>query len=774
MERKFCAEMRGNMASELCLNCFSVKGKYAVCPYCGYEEHTPPKQAHYLTPGMILYNQYIVGTAVGDGGFGITYKCYDTILGVIVAIKEFYPAGLVNRAPGEKKTGVLSGEKEAEYNVQLRRFVMEAKNTAQFEQAKDIVNVYNYFEENGTAYIVMEYIEGVLLKEYIADRGRMEKDTALAIITPVIEAVKKIHASGILHRDLSPDNIFIAGDETIKVFDFGAAKFSDEDDSVPAAAVIKEGYAPPEQYRTNGKQGFFTDIYAVGAILYEMLTGIRPMEGSERLVKDELKSPRALGIEIDENLDRAVMEAMAVKTELRFQSIQHFQEAVEGKRIAEYPEEKLKKRKRKRNWTIAFSGAVLLVAAVLTGLFMTVLRPQNDMIDRELTEDSIVVWVDSEEMKQKVDQIVENNFHSGAGTDDWSDNQKIQVTCEAKNIPEYESALAQARDAGTMPDLYMTDHIRDPQAFPALELKDTVVAALDEEDYHYLSGYEKSFRRADQMPLGFDVLTYYVKKLPDGAQSANWEAAAGNRCMDLGEIIAAAEQDGSQETLKVGTLSNALYLMDSSWLSGGKIVPNGQLVTNIERLVRLRQGVSRFTGEINEVSYRGVISGDVGNDDNYEAVFVTKNGSILITYEDCFAISSTSTKNKQTACERLLYIMLSTQPQQTIYQAYNGEHGIPLNKEAADGVNSGTGTGGEKGFFTFNPKFEALKQLICDRVACECIGDGIGEMKLFSEALEERLMSSASVSHDDIYAFCQQYAGGQEMSGQEAGTGGTQ
>ena len=144
------------MASELCLNCFSVKGKYDVCPYCGYAEHTPPKQAHYLTPGTILYNQYIVGTAVGDGGFGITYKCYDTILGVIVAIKEFYPAGLVNRAPGEKKTGVLSGEKEAEYNVQLKRFLMEAKNTAQFEQAKDIVNVYNYFEENGTAYIVME------------------------------------------------------------------------------------------------------------------------------------------------------------------------------------------------------------------------------------------------------------------------------------------------------------------------------------------------------------------------------------------------------------------------------------------------------------------------------------------------------------------------------------------------------------------------------------------------------------------------------------------
>lgn len=767
------------MTSELCLNCFSVKGKYDVCPYCGYVEQTPPRQAHYLTPGMVLYNQYIVGTAVGDGGFGITYKCYDTILGVIVAVKEFYPAGLVNRAPGEKRVGVLSGEKEAEYDIQLKRFLMEAKSTAQFEKAKDIVNVYNYFEENNTAYIVMEFIEGVLLKEYIADRGRMEQDTALAVITPVIEAVKKIHASGILHRDLSPDNIFIAGDETIKVFDFGAAKFSEEDDSAPVAAVIKEGYAPPEQYRANGKQGFFTDIYAVGAILYEMVTGIRPMEGSERLVKDELKSPRALGIQIDENLDRAIMEALAVKTELRFQSIQYFQEAVEGKRMAEYPEDKLKKRKRRRNWTIALSAAVVFVGAVLAGLFMTVLKPQNEMIDSVLTEDSIVVWVDSDEMKEKVDQIVENNFYSGTGTDEWGDNKNIQVTCEAKAVPEYEQALAQARDAGVMPDLYMTDHISDPKAFPALELNDTVVAALDEDDYYYVSGYERAFKRADQMPLGFDVLTYYAKKMPDGSQGAGWNTAVENRTIDFGDVLAAAEQEGSQETLKVGALAKALYLMDPSWFSEGKVSPNGQLVNNIERLAKLRQGVSGYTGEVNAVSYRGEVFGDVGAEENYEAAFVTKNGKILITFEDCFAVSSSSTKNKQTACERLLYVMLSTQPQQTIYQAYNGKHGIPLNMEAAEGINRETGEGENKGFYKFNPKFEALEKLIADRIECECIGDGIGEMKLFSEAIEERVMSSGTVTHDGISAFCQQYAegqgsGGQEAGGQEAEPGGAQ
>ena len=127
------------MASELCMNCFSVKGQYEVCPFCGYVEGTKPKQPHYLTPGTILANHFIVGNAIGFGGFGITYKCFDTTLGVVVAVKEFYPAGLVNRAPGECSVGLLSGDKQNQYQAQLKRFLMEAQSIAQFGKAKDIV-----------------------------------------------------------------------------------------------------------------------------------------------------------------------------------------------------------------------------------------------------------------------------------------------------------------------------------------------------------------------------------------------------------------------------------------------------------------------------------------------------------------------------------------------------------------------------------------------------------------------------------------------------------
>ena len=177
----------------------------------------------------------------------------------------------------------------------------------------------------------------------------------MSVIMPVIEAVKKIHSKGIIHRDISPDNIFITSENTIKVFDFGAAQLNDSIEGMAAEPVIKVGYSPLEQYRDKSKKGFYTDVYAVGAILYQMLTGVKPIESTEREFKDELKSPRELGVKISANTDRAVMEALSVRPEFRFQGIQQFQEALQNKRIAEYPQEKIRKRKRTRNWTIILS-----------------------------------------------------------------------------------------------------------------------------------------------------------------------------------------------------------------------------------------------------------------------------------------------------------------------------------------------------------------------------------------------------------------------------------
>lgn len=379
------------MASELCMNCFSVKGQYEVCPFCGYVEGTKPKQPHYLTPGTILANHFIVGNAIGFGGFGITYKCFDTTLGVVVAVKEFYPAGLVNRAPGECSVGLLSGDKQNQYQAQLKRFLMEAQSIAQFGKAKDIVNVYDFFEANNTAYIIMEYVDGVLLKDYLERQGRMEPEVALNVIHPIIEAVKKIHAKGIIHRDISPDNIFISDERNVKIFDFGAAQLNDSSEGMAGEKIIKVGYSAPEQYRDKSKQGFFTDIYSVGAILYQMVTGIKPMEATEREFKDSLKSPAELGVDIEPNIDRAIMEAMAVRPELRFQSIQQFEDALESKRMAEYPKVKQKKRRRRRNWTISLVSVLVLAVVVGFTLFSTVLKKESRIFDTTLHKDTITI-----------------------------------------------------------------------------------------------------------------------------------------------------------------------------------------------------------------------------------------------------------------------------------------------------------------------------------------------------------------------------------------------
>ena len=213
------------MANKICLQCFKVKGEFEVCPHCGYLENTKAEQAYQLAPGTVLRGRYIIGVSIGFGGFGITYKAYDTLLSLVVAIKEFYPAGLVNRGEGEVKVGVFSGEKEEDFRRQLERFLEEARNLAIFSKEKDIINVFDYFEENQTAYIIMEYVDAPLLKTVLKEKGRFFEEEARTYMLALLDALEKIHYHGIIHKDISPDNIFLTGPDSVKVFDFGAAKF---------------------------------------------------------------------------------------------------------------------------------------------------------------------------------------------------------------------------------------------------------------------------------------------------------------------------------------------------------------------------------------------------------------------------------------------------------------------------------------------------------------------------------------------------------------------
>ena len=505
------------MANELCMNCFSVKGQYEVCPYCGYVEGTPPAQPHYLTPGTILGSHFIVGTVIGTGGFGITYKCFDTTLGVTVAAKEFYPMGLVNRSPGQSKVGLLSGDKKEQYKEQLNRFLMEAQSVAQFGKAKDIVNIYDFFEENGTAYIIMEYIDGVLLKDYLDKQGAMPAEVAMSVIMPIIEATKKIHSKGIIHRDLSPDNIFITDEQSIKIFDFGAAQLNDSKAGMAGEKVIKVGYSAPEQYRDKSKQDFYTDIYSVGAILYQLLTGQKPMESTEREHKDTLKSPMELGVPVNPNVDRAVMEAMAVRPELRFQSIQQFEDALRSKRIAEYPKEKLKKRKRKRNWVIGSTVLLVLAVGIGIGLYSTILNPKSTIFNTEITDPvEIKIWVENEDQTEQLEELEKNGFRKGDATVDsdnqeqwdefWKENEKVTVDISVHE--DIQKDLETAKDT-EKPNMYITDHVSSSEKKDLISLEDNVYQSIQLDDYAYMEQYETVFDDFIEMPTGLDTLVLY-------------------------------------------------------------------------------------------------------------------------------------------------------------------------------------------------------------------------------------------------------------------------
>lgn len=319
---------------QLCYSCFKkYEDEYDVCPHCGCVNTGEPAEPVHLYPGTVLAERYILGYAIGSGGFGIVYKAFDTTLDRVVAVKEFYVGRLITRAAGTKNVILPAKEiGKAEFNYRKARFLAEARNMAKFSSHKSIVNVFEYFEENNTAYIVMEMLDGISLSDYLKiNGGKLDIDEAVTVTARVGEALDSLHKEKIIHCDIAPDNIFICPGEVIKVLDLGAARLADAEEKV-VDIVLKPGYSPPEQYEQTKNLGPWTDIYALGATLYIMLTGVKPDESTNRKINDELASPHELDEAIPENLSNTVMKAMAVERHMRFKSVPEFLKAVNGEK----------------------------------------------------------------------------------------------------------------------------------------------------------------------------------------------------------------------------------------------------------------------------------------------------------------------------------------------------------------------------------------------------------------------------------------------------------
>ena len=379
------------------------------CPHCGFSESEYKQNPRCLPLNTILAGKYLVGKVLGEGGFGITYMGYDLNMKTRIAIKEYFPVELVSRdttrltspdgrpvsGGGSDRVISLSGEKSKTYQQGLKKYVDEARNVSQFAGIPGIVSVKDFFYENDTAYIVMEYIEGVSLKEYLRQKGgQLSEEEALAIMRPVLEALEKVHAAGIVHRDISPDNIMLTFGEqgmakqgkaeqppatntvsapstaasaavygdiaAVRLIDFGAARMTSKNDQKSLTIILKHGYAPEEQYRSHGEQGPWTDVYALCAVLYRMLTGKVPEPAMDRLFSDGLKRPEELGVKVTPAVSEAILRGLAVKKENRIQSVRELMDAL-------YAGKKLKKRgngKLSRPVLIAAAAAGVLVLAV--------------------------------------------------------------------------------------------------------------------------------------------------------------------------------------------------------------------------------------------------------------------------------------------------------------------------------------------------------------------------------------------------------------------------
>ncbi len=520
-----------------CLNCMKTfNEQFGVCPHCGFQPGTPPKEAYHLHPGTELNGHYIIGTTVGFGGFGITYRAWDRVLEKMVAIKEFYPNGIVNRVPGEKEVIIYSGNRADEFLNGKIRFLAEARNMARFNTHPNIVNVYEFFEENNTAYIAMEFLEGMSYKQYIAQHnGRVDCQTAVNVVLSVTDALREIHKVKIIHRDISPDNIFMvpvdqqATNYKVKLIDFGAARFSSGEEEKTLSIILKPGYAPPEQYRSRSKQGPWTDIYAVGAVLYRSVTGRMPEKSVNRVVEDHLPPPNALVPEIPQYLSDTIMRAMALSQELRFQNVDQFQAALRNETKVRDVAAELKRRKRIRIISVAAMAAVICgggvgcwgfyqlkqqamydVAATVSLLMPDVngekeeeVRDAGAMAAKD-GEARQIELEDSSQMLERMLKEYETNF------------QKVEWQGEVcGQSQEYEAFLEEALSQGDGPFVFETSAVRpgDGKIWDQLGSLDTCYRMLDEKRYYFMETKEfKEYfgRDKKQLPVSFSAPVLYV------------------------------------------------------------------------------------------------------------------------------------------------------------------------------------------------------------------------------------------------------------------------
>lgn len=321
---------------------------------------------HLLPKGTKLDNRYVIEEVIGQGGFGITYVGKNQVINRKVAIKELYIRDFMGRdAERSPEIYLIDSSYRERLEKYKKDFLYEARVVGRFSSQPAVVDVIDYFQENGTAYIVMEYLEGITLSAFLKENKRIPARELFVKMLPLIETLEKIHENHVIHRDISPDNIMVKSNGELILMDFGASRnFADQDE---LSRVVKDGYAPVEQCGSGGKQGPWTDVYALCATMYQCITGSVPDSSVSRLLYDELKKPSDMEVLIDESLERILMKGLQVAPEARYQNLQDLIKEIrdvlpEGKDEAADESGKIPKKRRK--WFIPIGACLLLAIGI--------------------------------------------------------------------------------------------------------------------------------------------------------------------------------------------------------------------------------------------------------------------------------------------------------------------------------------------------------------------------------------------------------------------------
>ena len=350
---------------KLCMRCMARKAdEQEACPVCGFIERDFVPEKHHLPPRTILKGQYLVGCALGEGGFGITYIGWDLFLHMPVAIKEYFPSGVVIRDQGQHTVNVFAGKDEQSFLLGRDRFFREAQKVARFDNNPGVVSVKNCFLENGTAYIIMEYISGINLGTYAAQRGgKLGFQETLQLLKTPIQTLEELHRYSTYHRDISPENLMLSKTGTVKLIDFGSAMESDSEKKT-RVLMVRSGYSPVEMYSSTGKDGPYSDVYSMAATIYKLITGVTPPAATERLNADSLVRPTMLGVkEISQEQEAALMKGMAVQLNDRYQTMAEFFHDLYGYGINDAPPSKPQSKHRTLLVLLALACVALLVGA---------------------------------------------------------------------------------------------------------------------------------------------------------------------------------------------------------------------------------------------------------------------------------------------------------------------------------------------------------------------------------------------------------------------------